>query len=273
MTPPLEGGLQRSCSNCGIDGHFRKECKKARVSCGIIAWRTSTNGEIEYLLIKRKDSCSFVDLKNGNFKITNKKYILRLLKNCRIDELEDLLTNKDYDKFKVGQLRKMESWFINNVNSIISQKKEKKMQLSLGWGFPKGRREIGENDAQCAIREFSEETGYDFHKDRFVMTSSVSGEHHLKVIEKFKGINGLRYEYRFFVAECKNIFLRNPIIDKKNPSQYLEVSDVSWMNWKEIISKLERYSSRKFIIDVHSHIEKQMARSKKCQKKEKRHSI
>lgn len=148
-------------------------------------------------------------------------------------------------------------------------KKDNKMQLSLGWGFPKGRREMDESDTQCAIREFCEETGYDFHKDRFVMTSSISGEHHLKVTEKFRGINGLRYEYRFFVAECKNIFLKNPTISYDHPEQYLEVSDVQWMNWKELMSKLERYSSRKFIIDLHGHLEKKV----KCQKKEKRHSI
>ena len=262
--------LPKSCSNCGVAGHIRKECKKARVSCGIIAWRLSaTHNDIEYLLIKRKESCSFVDLKNGNFKITNKKYILRLLKNCRIDELEDLLTNKDYDHFKVGQLRRNQPWFETNVHNFIQMKRDNKMQLSLGWGFPKGRREMDESDTQCAIREFCEETGYDFHKDRFVMTSSISGEHHLKVTEKFRGINGLRYEYRFFVAECKNIFLKNPTISYDHPEQYLEVSDVQWMNWKELMSKLERYSSRKFIIDLHGHLEKKV----KCQKKEKRHSI
>jgi 8-oxo-dGTP pyrophosphatase MutT (NUDIX family) len=28
------------------------------------------------------------------------------------------------------------------------------------WGFPKGRRNYNEKDIDCALREFSEETGY-----------------------------------------------------------------------------------------------------------------
>ena len=28
------------------------------------------------------------------------------------------------------------------------------------WGFPKGRRNLYEKDLNCALREFSEETGY-----------------------------------------------------------------------------------------------------------------
>ena len=73
------------CNNCGKIGHLFHQCKIPITSIGIIAFRIKNN-KIEYLLIRRKDSLSFVDFLRGKYNLNNKYYILKLISRMTKEE-------------------------------------------------------------------------------------------------------------------------------------------------------------------------------------------
>lgn len=255
--------MQKSCSNCNVPGHLKVACLKPRISCGVIPWRYShVSKQIEYLMIQRRDSIAFVDICRGNFQLNNKKYIIKLLRNCRLDELQKLHGNI-IDVGSIGswvtsisnKLRMLYDmpWFAYEVNRIMVMKKMGRLPLSLGWGFPKGKRNFNESDLKCARREFEEETGYRFIRGRWDWTNANSGKL-MKIKEMFTGTNGLRYEYRFYVAECTDLFLPDPIVNPDVPNQFYEVRDVKWISHDDVLQYLERPSAKKYFMNVHQHI-------------------
>jgi len=64
-----------SCNNCGKYGHMFYQCKMPITSIGIIVFRKH-NDQIQYLMIKRKDTLGFIEFVRGKYSIYNKKYIL-----------------------------------------------------------------------------------------------------------------------------------------------------------------------------------------------------
>ena len=46
------------------------------------------------------------------------------------------------------------------LNDLIEESNHYDNWIEAEWGFPKGRRNYQETDFECALREFSEETGY-----------------------------------------------------------------------------------------------------------------
>ena len=79
---------QYFCNNCGKLGHLFHQCKVPITSIGIIPIRivkkydASLNkyeNSIELLIIKRKDTLSFVDFMRGKYSIEDKNYIKNLI--------------------------------------------------------------------------------------------------------------------------------------------------------------------------------------------------
>ena len=68
------------CNNCGKTGHVFHQCKVPITSIGVIAFRINDNNDIEYLLIRRKDTLGFIDFLRGKYSLINKEYILSMLK-------------------------------------------------------------------------------------------------------------------------------------------------------------------------------------------------
>jgi 8-oxo-dGTP pyrophosphatase MutT (NUDIX family) len=81
-----------SCSNCSKSGHLFQHCKYPITSVGIIAFRKNTvNGNIEYLLIRRRDTIGYIEFIRGKYP-NNKNYILNLINEMTIGEKNKLLT-------------------------------------------------------------------------------------------------------------------------------------------------------------------------------------
>ena len=78
------------CNNCGKLGHLFHQCKMPITSIGIIAFRINNENQIEYLLIRRKDSLGFVDFLRGKYFPNNKEYIISLLNKMTLNEKEFL---------------------------------------------------------------------------------------------------------------------------------------------------------------------------------------
>ena len=61
-----------------------KNCPEPIISYGIILFRKNTNNEIEYLLIKRKDTISYIHLIRGKYDLNDINTILILLKSYQM---------------------------------------------------------------------------------------------------------------------------------------------------------------------------------------------
>ena len=74
------------CNNCGKNGHGFYQCKNPITSYGIIVFRyfkNPLNGQKErqYLMIRRRDTISYVDFLRGKYSLFNRKYIKSLIKD------------------------------------------------------------------------------------------------------------------------------------------------------------------------------------------------
>ena len=83
------------CNNCGKHGHLFHQCKNPITSIGIIVFNND-NPEIEYLMIRRKDSLGYVDFIRGKYPLFNKRYLLNIIGEMT-DEEKNKLLNNDFD--------------------------------------------------------------------------------------------------------------------------------------------------------------------------------
>ena len=170
------------CNNCGKTGHLFHQCKNPITSTGIIVFRISSQNNLEYLLIRRKDTLGYVDFLRGKYPLYNKRYILNIIGEMTMDERKKLLNNtfdklwcdlwgehigiqyrgeekasrEKFDVLRFGITLTKESY---SLESLINEL-DKIEWTQPEWGFPKGRRNYHEKDLTCALREFEEETGY-----------------------------------------------------------------------------------------------------------------
>ena len=156
------------CNNCGIYGHMFYKCKKPIMSFGIITFRKhpETN-KIQYLMIRRKDTLGFVDFLRGKYNPHNDFHLANIIKEMTQSEIQNILTMNYIDLWNQLWNKTNESYDRKNMekfNYIVQHKKHIFDNVSgweePEWGFPKGRRNARENDFDCSIREFEEETGY-----------------------------------------------------------------------------------------------------------------
>ena len=73
------------CNNCGRQGHLYNQCKLPITSNGIIAFR-QINQELQYLMIRRKDTLGFIDFMRGKYSVYNRFYIINMFNQMTIVE-------------------------------------------------------------------------------------------------------------------------------------------------------------------------------------------
>ena len=102
------------------------------------------------------------------------------------------------------------------------------------WGFPKGRRNVQENDYDCALREFSEETGY-----------STSVLHNIRNIlpfeEIFIGSNYKSYRHKYYIMHIPY----HDSISSGKPYQKSEVSGMEWKSYTKCMEDIRSYNLEK----------------------------
>ena len=170
------------CNNCDKYGHSFHNCRKPFESSCIIAFRKNEEGRFEYLMVCRKHTFGYIDFLRGRYAVNNKNQILDIIfemsENERngildktFDELwlelwgssknsyyanEKVFANEKFNILKNGITLKDDYY---TTKSLLDQCTIK--WLSPEWGFPKGRKNHKETSVNCALREWSEETGYD----------------------------------------------------------------------------------------------------------------
>ena len=246
------------CANCGQLGHVYKKCSEPITSYGVICTRL-IDDERYYLMIRRKDSLAYVEFLRGKYLPHNHEYIAKLVSHMTFDEQARLLKNsfqtlwrwlwqiddcmsfrREYDSAfaKFEQLRgahHLETIVLGAIcNGTGFQETE--------WGFAKGRRNIGESDSQCAMREFYEETGMSQGVELVVSDDTVE--------ETFVGSNGMTYRHVYFIATVKNPGIE-PHLRRRLPNR--EVGAVAWFDYDGTQARIREYNKerKRLIEDVH----------------------
>ncbi len=234
------------CNNCGKQGHMFHQCKLPITSYGIIAFRYNINNNIEYLMIRRKDSFGYIDFVRGKYTPYNIEQVQNIFNEMSVTERETILQNdfpylwkemwgeanngtqfkseeaissKKFELLKSGIV--LETGEKIDLNTIVSKCTSNWQETE--WEFPKGRRNFQEKELDCSLREFEEETGYQ-SRDLKVIENLLPYE------EIFIGSNNKSYKHKYFIA----------FTDKINtlPNNY-QITEVSKLEWKTLDKCLE----------------------------------
>lgn len=231
------------CTNCGVNGHKPSECPLPVISCGVIVVRVRNNS-LEYLLVRRRNSLSFIEFVRGKYDIFKEEYIKTLLSNMTqneqimlssmgFKELWAYTWNTDMDRTPTSHIDeyiKSNEKFTRIASKFQKLIKQSKSNWSVPeWGFPKGRRDGRETDFVCAKREFLEETNLSETEYNII--------HDFPVFEEtFFGSNGVPYTHRYYIGIMKN----TECIVSKDANTFMksEIGDIKWMNYDEAITNI-----------------------------------
>lgn len=233
------------CNNCGKYGHLFYICKIPITSIGVIAFRRVEH-EIQYLMIRRKDTLGYIDFMRGKFDLKQKQYIMNMILQMTKIEKNNLLQKYTMVKEKKGTIPHIRERILELINGYTNELGEFYDLQSLivesrlysdwdepEWGFPKGRRNPQENDYDCAVREFSEETGYS--------TNVLTNVRNIVPLEEtFTGSNYNSYRHKYYLM---NISYENSIAAHK--FQKSEVSGMGWWPLSTCLEKIRPYNLEK----------------------------
>ena len=119
------------------------------------------------------------------------------------------------------------------LNDIIEESNSAHRWIEAEWGFPKGRRNFQEKDFDCALREFSEETGYS-------MNNLIPIKNVLPFEEIFTGSNYKSYKHKYYLMYMKE---ENTL--EMDNFERAEVSMMKWMNYDDCIAAIREYNQEK----------------------------
>ena len=94
------------------------------------------------------------------------------------------------------------------------------------WGFPKGKRNGGESNLECAIREFEEESGLE-ESDYIVLDRLYP------LIENITGSNGVNYKHVYYIGLLNPDLNKTKIKINQNNIQAYEIGDIGMFSIDE----------------------------------------
>jgi 8-oxo-dGTP pyrophosphatase MutT (NUDIX family) len=203
-----------------------------------------------------------MDFIRGKYSIYNRDYILNLFQEMTEKEIE-MIRRKDFQyiwntiwngsKTAIEQYRTEETISAEkfrsltegiiihseyySLDTLIQDRMKSTPQWSEPeWGFPKGRRNYNEKDYNCAVREFSEETGY----NKFCLTNV---DNILPYEEIFIGSNYKSYKHKYFV-----MYMNYADSLKLSFHGNEEVSQVEWKTYDDALKLIRPYNLEKIRI-------------------------
>ena len=156
--------------------------------------------------------------------------VVKILTNEEVD----ILLNKDFDEiWKYMWTKNIDAnsrEIFNKNKEIIFEllKERKKYWTEPEWEFPKGRKNYQEKELDCAVREFSEETGISSKKLNII--SNV-----YPIEEMYIGTNLNYYKHKYFLA-----YIDDANIDLNN-FQKQEVKEVKLFNYDNALNHIRDY--------------------------------
>lgn len=224
---------------------------KYRHSIGIVLFRRNpTISGVEVMCVRKRSTYAYHSFVHAQYKSTSDDCILALLNKMTPDEKVDLLSlNFSQIWFRVwiyGTYRhvfyascahKFENNFCADKGARLQRLIQESASGEIVWEIPKGRRDPNEDQLDCAIREFQEETDIGPGQYKFVTV----GRNHLMSFTHYD--EGVSYTNSYYIAVTDSDF--EPAVNFRNKHQVSEVSAIQWMS----LSALEVLDSRRLIIN------------------------
>lgn len=226
------------------------------------------NGGVLYQLCQKRNSIPFIEFLKNNIdkkdlpsyinlmtvherKICVSYYNSRSFRKLWTDTFDGIFANVEKDKFpisntnvppsiskadRVDRLLGTERAFYDNIREHMQLfKLPGGGELSLQWEFPKGRKNWStEADIECALREFTEETGID---RKFITLIN-----HPPFSTTYIGMNGHIYNSTYFIAESQEV-PKIPVWYSSIGSQRYkisnEISRIGYFSYEECMKILD----------------------------------
>ena len=229
--------------NEGIKFNSKKDLEKI----------TKNMNAIKFLLVRRKHSLGYTEFIRGNYKKDNIDGIIYLFQQMTPIEIKNI-SSKNFDElwddfWGTDTRKKMfnKKQYIDSKDNFECLKYKNGVELSLDfyvnnvrpfyniaeYGLPKGRKQRGESDIECAIREFCEETGYSQQDIKIIGNVKP-------IIENMVGTNGVSYRFIYYLAE--DLTNNVPTICEKNSN---EIGDIGFYTYNETQYLLREYHVEK----------------------------
>ena len=253
--------MEKYCNNCGNKGHYYRNCRHPILSYGIILYKENKDNQIDIVMVERKDTLAYIEFLRGKYKsIYNINYIQLLFDRLSMNEKErlksytfqelwkmlwihtDTINKKIQNECNVSERLfngLMKGYYDKDKNLINLQyfiDKSSSNYKYNEWEIPKGRRNHYENNRECAIREFHEETNID--PSYYKLYNNI-----IPLIEEYTGINNVKYKHVYYIGK-----LTKPhelFIDENNRHQYTEVKDIKWVNEENSLEIIREYNHHK----------------------------
>ena len=233
------------------------------------------NTNLKFLLVCRKNSMGYVEFIRGKYPLNNLveisqneiNYLHKIFNEMTNTERNLILTNdikqlwndlwvlekgnnlhkSEYDTSKKKFMALKEG--IRQVSDNKESNKESKQLIMIEhlvnsttltwetpeWGFPKGRRNLRENDIDCAKREFQEETNFTTTDYSIINIDTID--------EVFTGSNNVCYKHTYFIGQSFSD--KCPKVSQDNKFQQTEISDIKWFTYEEAMNAIRPYSTEK----------------------------
>ena len=244
---------EKYCNNCGKRGHISRYSNEPITSYGVLLIKDTDDPKI--IMIQRKDSLCYIEIIRGKYDIYDTKKIRILLDRITNEELNNI-KNENFDVL----WKKL--WLLDDIKETkymkeynYSKNKFEQLQIDIEindyikgkiskyesseWEFPKGKKNRGEKNFKCAMRELEEETN--IKNTDYELIENIS-----PIIETFLGENNIKYRNIYYIGICNNT--ENINIDSNNMDQINEIRDIKIVNKKEAVDLIREYNTTKYKI-------------------------
>lgn len=257
------------CNNCFKIGHQIHSCKLPIQSYGVIVFRYSKENNIEYLMIRRKDSFSYIDLIRGKYSPNNVEQLQNIIDNITIEEKERLL-NKNYEylrnilwlsdilpiNYKIEDINAQKKFEnikyntndFNNNNNNNNFGNNNISNNNINNKFVNLKNIIEKSTTQFVDQEWEFPKGRkninekdldcalrEFEEETGYSKDSINIINNIIPYDEiFIGSNYKSYKHRYFMGYMKESF------SCYNPTNYqkLEVSKVDWKTYEECLENI-----------------------------------
>jgi 8-oxo-dGTP pyrophosphatase MutT (NUDIX family) len=160
-------------------------------------------------------------------------------RNISLQYKNEEMSSRDKYNILVNGVKYKDDFY--TLGDLINESNQYDIWEETEWGFPKGRRNYQEKDFDCALREFSEETGYSV--DHLQNVQNI-----FPYEEIFMGSNYKIYKHKYYLMYMD--------FDKTADNTKYETSEVSKMEWKpfqECMDSIRSYNleKKRLIAKIH----------------------
>jgi 8-oxo-dGTP pyrophosphatase MutT (NUDIX family) len=274
------------CGNCGIKGHIYSTCRLPKLSYGIILFNNPyiTDKYCNHiLLIRRKDSLTYIEFIRGKYNINDKSYLQMMFNRMTVKEHNRILNNgflhlwnklwlldqfsipkkftNEYrhsnilfDKLKKGFLVKcpnINGPNINGANIDNFNVKQSNIFISISMFIKNVSKTYTEPEWGFPKgRRNYDERDIDVSIREFEEETNINKEN-IKLFnnlypfsEEFFGSNNIKYKHIYYLAKLDNPSI-SLYIDKNKKDQVTEISDIKWFNKADALSIIRSYENNK----------------------------